>query len=82
MDKASDCGVGGPWVESTLGHNVFFCFYAIRKEKPRNSNTGNTVSMINYERKTYTNPILIMMPKFQILHFPGPEMARLPKNLN
>ena len=23
-----------------------------------------------------------MMPRFQILHFPGPEMARLPKNLN
>ena len=24
--------------------------------------------------------LLILMPKFQILHFPGPEMARLLKN--
>ena len=26
--------------------------------------------------------LLILMPRFQILHYPGPEMARLSKNTN
>ena len=33
-------------------------------------------------QRPYLGVLLILMPRFQILHFPGPEMAGLSKKLN
>ena len=43
--------------------------------------TGKTQDLIISQR-LYLGVLLILMPTFQILHLPGPEMARLPKKLN
>ena len=41
--------------------------------------TGKTQDPIISQR-LYLGVLLILMPRFQILHFPGPEMARLSKD--
>ena len=43
--------------------------------------TGKTQDLI-ISQSPYLGVLLILMPIFQILHFPEAEMARLPKKLN
>ena len=45
---------------NTAASKAFLAIYLmIEAKKPRNSNMANSVSRINFEGKTYSNPILV-----------------------